>query len=427
MDLIEKCHAIEILDSRGNPTVQVTVTTEHGHKGCAAVPSGASTGTHEAVELRDGDKHRFGGKGVLKAVSHVNGELAALVRGKSVFEQGEIDKAMIRLDGTGNKGRLGANAILGVSLAIAKAAAASKRVPLYHYLGGSEARLLPCPMMNILNGGAHASNGLDFQEFMIRPIGATTFREAVRWGVEVFHALREILKKMGYSTSVGDEGGFAPALSSNEEALELILKGISKAGFTAGKEISIALDPAASEFFEEGAYVEKKKTPPVRRTPFEQVEYLAQLTRTYPIDSIEDGLAQNDWEHWQLMTKELGKQVQLVGDDIFVTNTVFLQRAIDRGVANAILIKPNQIGTLSETIDAIHLAQGQGYKTVMSHRSGETEDSTIADLAVAFNCGQIKTGAPCRSDRTAKYNRLLTIEDELGKHAMFHPHLKINA
>lgn len=421
MDKIVSCHAIEILDSRGNPTLKVTVTTEHGFKGCAGVPSGASTGTHEAVELRDGDMHRYGGKGVLKAVAHVNGTINNHLRGKWVFDQEAIDLEMIRLDGTANKGHLGANAILGVSLAVAKAAAASKRVPFYHYLGGEAARLLPCPMMNILNGGVHASNALDFQEFMIRPIGAMSFREAVRWGAQVFHSLKGILKKMRHSTSVGDEGGFAPALSSNEEALDLIVLGIEKAGFKPGKEVTIALDPAASEFFENGQYMEMKKNPPVIRTPREQIDYLEKLAKRYPIDSIEDGLAQNDWESWQTMTQEMGNKIQLVGDDIFVTNTVFLQRAIDRGVANAILIKPNQIGTLSETIRAIRMAQEHGYKTVMSHRSGETEDSSIADLAVAFNCGQIKTGAPCRSDRTAKYNRLLEIEEELGKHAMFHP------
>jgi len=421
MDKIVSCHAIEILDSRGNPTLQVTVTTEHGFKGCAGVPSGASTGSHEAVELRDGDMHRYGGKGVLKAVGHVNGVINEHLRGTSVFDQEAIDLEMIRLDGTGNKGHLGANAILGVSLAVAKAAAASKRVPFYFYLGGEAARLLPCPMMNILNGGVHASNALDFQEFMIRPIGAMSFREAVRWGAEVFHSLKGILKKMRHSTSVGDEGGFAPALSSNEEALDLLVLGIEKAGFKPGKDVTIALDPAASEFFENGQYKEMKKNPPVIRTPREQIDYLANLAKRYPIDSIEDGLAQNDWESWQTMTQEMGARMQLVGDDIFVTNTVFLQRAIDRGVANAILIKPNQIGTLTETIRAIRMAQAHGYKTVMSHRSGETEDSSIADLAVAFNCGQIKTGAPCRSDRTAKYNRLFEIEEELGKHAMFHP------
>jgi enolase len=419
MDKIVSCQAIEILDSRGNPTVQATVTTEHGHKGMAAVPSGASTGEHEAVELRDQNKHRYGGKGVLKAVGHVGLEIHEALRGKNVFDQEGIDRAMIELDGTGNKGRLGANAILAVSLASAKAAASSKRVSLYHFLGGEKGRLLPCPMMNIINGGAHANNGLDFQEFMVRPIGATTFHEAVRFGTEVFHALKAILQKRGFSTSVGDEGGFAPAISANEEALDLILQGIQQAGFRPGTDISIALDLAASEFFEGGDYVEKKKGSV--RSPREHIDYLAKLSANYPIDSIEDGLAQNDWENWQILTQEMGSKLQLVGDDIFVTNPVFLRRGIDRGVANAILIKPNQIGTLSETIKAIRLAQGHGYRTIMSHRSGETEDSTIADLAVAFHCGQIKTGAPCRSDRTAKYNRLLAIEAELGKQALFHP------
>ncbi len=421
MNKIVSCHAMEILDSRGNPTVKATVTTEHGAVGCASVPSGASTGEHEAVELRDGDMHRYGGKGVLKAVSHVNGAIDQCVRGRSVFDQEGLDLAMIELDGTGNKGRLGANAILAVSLAAAKAGAASKRCSFYRYLGGDEARVLPCPMMNVLNGGVHASNGLDFQEFMIRLVGAPTFREAVRWGAEIFHAMHAILKKMGYSTSVGDEGGFAPAISSNEEALDLIVLGIKKAGFVPGKDVTIALDLAASEFFDHGQYVEKKKQPPVIRTARQQIDYLAKLAKNYPIDSIEDGLAQNDWENWQIMTQEMGGAMQLVGDDIFVTNAVFLGRAIDRGVGNAILIKPNQIGTLTETICAIRLAQKHGYKTVMSHRSGETEDSSIADLAVAFNCGQIKTGAPCRSDRTSKYNRLLEIEEELGNKAMYHP------
>lgn len=423
MNKIVSCKALEILDSRGNPTLLAMVTTEHGQVGMASVPSGASTGAHEAMELRDGDQRRYGGKGVLKAVGHVNGEINHLLHGKDVFDQAAIDDEMVRCDGTANKGRLGANAILGVSLAAARAAASAKHMPLYHYLGGNEARLLPCPMMNILNGGAHANNGLDFQEFMIRPISAGTFKEALRFGVEIFHALKDTLKKKGFSVSVGDEGGFAPAIYSNEEALDLICQGIEKAGLKAGKDVTIALDLAASEFFREGSYIEKKKQPPLVRTPREMIDYLEKLAQSYPIDSIEDGLAENDWENWQTMTEEMGTKVQLVGDDIFVTNAVFLQRAIDRKVANAILVKPNQIGTLTETIRTIRLAQSNGYKTVMSHRSGETEDSIIADLAVAFNCGQIKTGAPCRSDRTAKYNRLLMIEDELGKRAMFHPKL----
>ncbi len=421
MDKIAKCHALEILDSRGNPTVRVTVTTDSGITGVASVPSGASTGEHEAVELRDNEPHRYGGKGVLKAVANVNGPLNDALKGMSIFDQKDLDHTMIMLDGTDNKGTLGANAILGISLATAKAAAATKKLPLYRYLGGAEARLLPCPMMNVLNGGAHANNGLDFQEFMIRPIGAKTFREAIRYGVEVFHCLKEVLKKHRYSTSVGDEGGFTPPLSSNEEALDLIIHAIEKAGYKPGHDITIALDPAASEFFSDGAYVEKKKKPPVSRTPREQINYLTHLASQYPIDSIEDGLDQNDWEHWRLMTEEVGNKLQIVGDDIFVTNAAFLQRGIDQNVANAILIKPNQIGTLSETARTILLAQSSNYKTVISHRSGETEDTTIADLAVAYNCGQIKTGSLCRSERTAKYNRLLEIEEELGSQAMFHP------
>lgn len=422
MDKIARCHAIEILDSRGNPTLRATVVTETGFIGVASVPSGASTGEHEAVELRDHDHKRYGGKGVLQAVANVNGPLQEAVKGISIFDQSKIDQIMIDLDGTGNKSRLGANAILGISMAAAKAAAATKKLPLYMYLGHSEARLLPCPMMNVLNGGAHANNGLDFQEFMIRPIGALSFCEALRMGTEVFQALREILKKQRFSTSVGDEGGFTPPLSSNEEALDLIIHAIEKAGFKPGKDVTIALDPAASEFFTDGQYVEKKKNPPISRTPRQQVDYLKHLAQIYPIDSIEDGLAQNDWEYWRLMTEEMGNRYQIVGDDLFVTNTAFLQRGIDHQVANAILIKPNQIGTLTETAAAIRLAQANGYKTIMSHRSGETEDTTIADLAVAYRCGQIKTGSLCRSDRTAKYNRLLEIEQELGKRAMFHPH-----
>lgn len=421
MDKIATCHAIEILDSRGNPTLRVTVTTDGGYSGSASVPSGASTGAHEAVELRDQNHHRYGGKGVLKAVANVNGPLHEALKGHSIFDQKGIDYAMIMLDGTDNKAHLGANAILGISLAAAKAAAATKRLPLYLYLGGQEARLLPCPMMNVLNGGAHANNGLDFQEFMIRPIGAPTFREAIRYGAEVFHSLKAILQKKKFSTSVGDEGGFTPPLSSNEEALDLIMHAIEHAGFKPGKDLTIALDPAASEFFEEGLYVEKKKRPTITRTPREQIDYLTHLIAKYPIDSIEDGLDQNDWEHWRLMTEEVGAKLQIVGDDIFVTNVAFLQRGIDQNVANAILIKPNQIGTLTETAQTIRLAQTSGYKTVISHRSGETEDTTIADLAVAYSCGQIKTGSLCRSERTAKYNRLLEIEDQLGNKAMFHP------
>ncbi len=413
MSLIESCHALEILDSRGNPTLKVTVRSQDGFVGQAAVPSGASTGEREAVELRDNDPKRYGGKGVLNAALHVNQTLNQHLKGKSVFEQEAIDCAMIALDGTENKKRLGANAILGVSLAVAKCAAAAKRQPLYRYLGGLQAHLLPCPMMNVVNGGLHADNGLDFQEFMIYPIGAPSFREALRYGAEIFHVLKTLIKKRGLSTAVGDEGGFAPRLASNEEVLDLIVEAIQKAGYRPKQEIAIALDPAASEFYKDGKYS--------GRATEEQIEYLSQLIEKYPINSIEDGLDQNDWSGWIQLTQRLGKRIQLVGDDIFVTNTRFLQRAIDTGVANAILIKVNQIGTLTETIAAIQLAKKHRYRTVMSHRSGETEDTTIADLAVAFGTGQIKTGSLSRSERIAKYNRLLEIEEELGKQAQFHP------
>jgi enolase len=395
--MIESCHALEILDSRGNPTLEVTVRTKDGFSGKAAVPSGASTGENEAVELRDGDPKRYGGKGVLKAIANVNGPLNDLLKGKSVFEQVAIDNDMIELDGTENKSKLGANAILGVSLAVAKCAAAAKKMPLYRYVGGPNAKLLPIPMMNILNGGVHADNGLEFQEFMVRPVKAPNFKEALRWGAEVFHTLKSILKKKNLSTAVGDEGGFAPRLSGHEEALDLILEAIEKAGYT-GK-MTIALDCAASEF--------KPKSE-------KQIPYLAKLVEQYPIDSIEDGLDENDWKGWAELTKKLGN-IQLVGDDIFCTNVRFLDRAIKEHVANAILIKVNQIGTLTETAATVHLAQKHGYKTIFSHRSGETEDTTIADLAVAFNAGQIKTGSLCRSERIAKYNRLLEIEEDLKK------------
>jgi enolase len=412
---IASCHALEILDSRGNPTLEVTVKTKDGALGKASVPSGASTGEHEAVELRDNDPKRYGGKGVLKAVAHVNGPLRELLRGKSVVEQKAIDHAMIQLDGTPNKERLGANAILGASLAVAKCAAAAKKLPLYRYLG--EGRTLPTPMMNILNGGVHADNGLDFQEFMIHPIGAPSFREALRWSAEVFHTLKALLKKKGLSTNVGDEGGFAPPLDSNEEALDLILEAIVKAGYRPGKDFTLALDPAASEFYVKRFYIERKKKEMgqqfLERTTEEQIAYLAKLSSDYPIDSIEDGLDQNDWDGWVLMTQKMGKKLQLVGDDIFVTNPLFLKKAIEVKAANAILIKLNQIGTLTETIDTIKLAQKNHYRTVISHRSGETEDTTIADLAVGLNAGQIKTGSLCRSERVAKYNRLLEIEEEL--------------
>ncbi len=427
MSLIESCHALEILDSRGNPTLEVTVKTKDGFLGKASVPSGASTGEHEAVELRDNDPKRYGGKGVLKAATNVNGPLNELLKERSVFEQEEIDRAMIHLDGTENKKNLGANAILGVSLAAAKCAAASKHQPLYRCIGGKEATLLPCPMMNIINGGVHADSGIDFQEFMIRPIGAPAFRESVRWGAEVFHKLKELLKKKGLSTAVGDEGGFAPPLASNEEALDLILQAIEKAGYRPGIDIAIALDPAASEFFEHGMYLEKKKKtagkPFIERDSLQQIAYLETLVERYPIDSIEDGLDQNDWEGWIRLTQKLGR-IQLVGDDLFVTNTRYLQKGIDARAANAILIKVNQIGTLTETAEAVALAKKNNYRVVFSHRSGETEDTTIADLAVAFNAGQIKTGSLSRSERTAKYNRLLEIEEELGKRAQFHPRSK---
>ena len=406
MDNIVSCKALEILDSRGNPTLLATVTTTSGHVGKAAVPSGASTGEHEAVELRDKDPKRYGGKGVQKAVTHVNGPIHQKLLGMSVFDQYAIDSAMIELDGTTNKSHLGANAILGVSLAAAKAAAASSNMSLYRYLGGSNANLLPCPMMNILNGGAHADNGLDFQEFMIRPVGAPNFREALRWGAEVFHTLKTILKAKKLPTSVGDEGGFAPRLSSNEEALDLIIQAIEQAGYIPQTQITIALDPAASEFYENGRYR--------NRSSREQIDYLNKLVSLYPIDSIEDGLDQNDWDNWVTLTKELGNKIQIVGDDIFVTNTSFLRKGIERKAANAILIKVNQIGTLSETIATIKLAQENHFNTVISHRSGETEDSTIADLCVAYQCGQIKTGSLCRSERIAKYNRLLEIETEIS-------------
>ncbi|HSX11064.1 MAG TPA: phosphopyruvate hydratase [Chlamydiales bacterium] len=411
MSLIESCHALEILDSRGNPTLEVTVRSNDGFWGKAAVPSGASTGEHEAVELRDQDPKRYNGKGVLKAVANVNGPLNSRLKGKSIFDQQAIDHDMIALDGTPNKGHLGANALLGISLAVAKCAAAAKHQPLYRYLGGPDATLLPTPMMNVINGGMHADNGLDFQEFMIRPIGAPTFREALRYGAETFHALKAILQKRHLSTGVGDEGGFAPRLASHEEALDLIVEAIQKAGYRPKKDLTIALDPAASEFYKKGSYS--------GRFTEAQIAYLSQLTEKYPIDSIEDGLDQNDWDGWVQLTQKLGKKIQLVGDDIFVTNTRFLQKAIDLGVANAILIKVNQIGTLTETAAAIHLAKKHNYRTVISHRSGETEDTTIADLAVAFSAGQIKTGSLCRSERIAKYNRLLEIEEELGPKARY--------
>jgi enolase len=425
MPKIQSIHALEILDSRGNPTLEVILRADDGSVGKAAVPSGASTGEHEAVELRDSDPKRYFGKGVLKAVANVNGPLAKLLIGKDLFDQTAIDHSMIQEDGTPNKARFGANAILGISLAAAKAAAASKNLPLYHYLGGSDATLLPCPMMNILNGGAHADNLLDFQEFMIRPIGAPTFREAVRWGSEIFHTLKKGLKAHGFATAVGDEGGFAPLIDSNESALELIVQAIEKAGYKPGQDVSIALDPAASEFYVPATqtYLEKKKKeakkPFVSRSAQELIAYLENLCSKYPIDSIEDGLDQNDWKGWQAFTAQMTSKIQLVGDDIFVTNPKFLQKGIDQKVANAILIKVNQIGTLTETLQTIALAKQHDYANVISHRSGETEDTTIADLCVATAAGQIKTGSLSRSDRVAKYNRLLEIEDELGSKAHY--------
>jgi enolase len=407
----------EILDSRGNPTVEVDVVLEDGSMGRAAVPSGASTGTREAVELRDGDKGRFGGKGVLKAVEAVNREIFDAVSGLEAEDQLKIDETLIALDGTKNKSRLGANAILGVSLAVAKAAAEASGLPLYRYIGGAMARVLPTPMMNVVNGGAHADNPIDFQEFMIVPVGAPSFAEAVRWGAETFHALKAALKKAGQNTNVGDEGGFAPNLPSAEAALDFCVKAIDAAGFKPGDDIALALDPAASEFFKNGSYVYSGEGR--TRSVEEQVDYLVKLADAYPILSIEDGMAEQDWTGWKLLTEKLGSRRQLVGDDIFVTNTEILARGIKEGVANSILIKVNQIGSLSETLAAVDMAQRAGYTAVMSHRSGETEDSTIADLAVATNCGQIKTGSLSRSDRLAKYNQLIRIEEELGDQARY--------
>jgi len=414
MSEILELHGREILDSRGNPTIEVDVRLESGALGRAAVPSGASTGTHEAHELRDGEG-RYNGKGVLKAVESVNTELANHLAGFEALDQGGVDEAMIALDGTPNKERLGANAILGVSLAVAHAAAAECGLPLYRYLGGAAARVLPVPMMNILNGGAHADNNVDLQEFMIMPVGATRFAESLRMGAEVFHALRGVCKKRKLSTGIGDEGGFAPDLRSNEEALELILAAIELTGLSPGKDVWIALDAASAEFLENGKYVVDGKP----HSAQEMVEFYAGWCDRYPIFSIEDGLDQDDWAGWTALTQRLGKRVQLVGDDLFVTNAARLQTGIDKGAGNAILIKVNQIGTLSETLETIALATRAGYRCVLSHRSGETEDTTIADLAVATSAGEIKTGAPCRSDRVAKYNRLLRIEEELGSAAVF--------
>lgn len=418
MAKINEVKAREILDSRGNPTVEVDVILSDGKMGRAAVPSGASTGVAEAVELRDGDRSRYMGKGVKKAVANVNGIIAGKVKGMDPLHQEEIDTLMIRLDGTKNKGNLGANAILGVSLAVAKAAAASKGRSLFRYLGGDEARLLPVPMMNILNGGKHADNNVDLQEFMIMPAGFTSFGESLRAGVEVFHSLKKVLSSKGYNTAVGDEGGFAPNLKSNDEAVELILQAIDKAGYKAGKQIYIALDPASSEFFSNGKYV-FSKSDKSSKTPDQMVAFYENWVKQYPIISIEDGMAEGDWEGWKTLTDRIGKKIQLVGDDIFVTNTEYLKKGIDMGVANSILIKVNQIGTLTETLEAINMAKKANYTAVVSHRSGETEDATIADIVVATNAGQIKTGSLCRTDRVAKYNQLLRIEEELGSSAEF--------
>ena len=420
---IESVRALEVLDSRGNPTVQVEVVTEGGFSGVAMVPSGASTGSFEAVELRDGDKERYLGKGVLKAVENVNEVISKEIEGMNVYEQAKIDATMIKLDGTENKGKLGANAMLGVSLAVAKAAAASLGMSLYNYIGGVNAKELPVPMMNIMNGGKHADSSLSVQEFMIMPVGAKTFSECMRMGVEVYHNLKKVLKSKGYSTGVGDEGGFAPNLGSEEEAVELIIEAIKQAGYKPGEDVCLALDVAATEMFDEAKKIGKDgyyfwKTDEFK-TKDQMIDFIVELAEKYPIISIEDGLAEEDWESWKKLTERIGNKVQLVGDDLFVTNMKRLQKGIDNNTANSILIKLNQIGTLTETLDAIELAKRNGYTAVVSHRSGETEDTTLADVAVATNAGQIKTGAPCRTDRVAKYNRLLNIEDELGEVAVF--------
>src|SRR6202171_3293139 len=418
MSWIEEINAREILDSRGNPTIEAEVALAGGEVGRAAVPSGASTGEHEAVELRDGDKQRYGGKGVLNAVRNVNEIIAPEIAGLDALDQAEVDRALIALDGTPTKSKLGANAILAVSLATARAAAAYLEVPLYKYLGGPNARTLPVPMMNIINGGAHADNNVDFQEFIIVPVGAPDFREALRVGAEIFHTLKAVLKKKGYATSVGDEGGFAPNLRSNEEAIETILEAITQAGYKPGQDCLLALDPAASEFYDGEAYV-FKKSDKRKLSSAEMVAYWEDWSRKYPIISIEDGMAENDWDGWKALTDQLGQRVQLVGDDLFVTNTAFLRKGIELGVANSILIKVNQIGTLTETLDCIELAKANGRTAVISHRSGEAEDPFIADLAVATNAGQIKTGSLSRTDRIAKYNQLLRIEEDLRGAARF--------
>ena len=420
MSYIEQIVGRQIFDSRGNPTVEVDVYTENGFMGRAAVPSGASTGTHEAVELRDDDKSRYMGKSVLKAVEHVNTVLADALEGLDVFDQKGIDSYMIELDGTENKGKIGANAILGVSLAIAKAAAQEANLPLYRYIGGVNASTLPVPMMNILNGGSHADNSIDFQEFMIMPVGAESFSEALRWGSEIFHHLKNVLKKGGYSTNVGDEGGFAPNIKSNTEAIEIVLKAIESAGYTPGDQVMIAMDAAASEFYDPSTKTYHfKKSSGEKLTSNEMASYWADWVSKYPIASIEDGMAEDDWAGWAELTRLTGEKIQLVGDDLFVTNVKRLQEGIDQHIANAILVKVNQIGSLSETIAAVELAHRNKYRSIMSHRSGETEDVTIADLAVALNTGQIKTGSASRTDRIAKYNQLLRIEEELGSLAYY--------
>ena len=418
MSKIQRINALQILDSRGNPTVEAEVILENGCTGRAAVPSGASTGIHEAVELRDNDKSKYLGKGVTQAVKNINESIFPMLKGQNVLEQAEIDYKMIELDGTPNKGRLGANAILGVSLACAKAAASSSGLPLYRYIGGSNARVMPVPMMNILNGGSHADNNVDIQEFMIMPFGAESFAESLRMGTEIFHKLKSILNSKGKSTGIGDEGGFAPDLESNKAALELIMEAVEQSGYRPGEQIKIALDPASSEFYKDGAYILEAEGGG-KKSYQDMIEFYANLVEKYHIISIEDGLAEDDWDGWKALTDKLGETVQLVGDDLFVTNTKRLHEGIKKGVGNSILIKVNQIGTLTETLETIELAKKANYSCVISHRSGETEDSTIADIAVATNAGQIKTGSLCRSDRIAKYNQLLRIENELGKRALF--------
>jgi enolase len=420
MSFIAEIFSRQILDSRGNPTIEVDVITDEGGFGRAAVPSGASTGVHEAVELRDNDKKIYTGKGVLKAVANVQNMIAPKLIGLDVADQAGIDRAMIELDGSDNKGKYGANAILAVSMAVAKAAAEEAALPLYRYIGGTNAKVLPIPMMNILNGGAHADNKIDFQEFMVMPIGASSFSEGLRWGVEIFHTLKSVLKKKGYSTNVGDEGGFAPNIQSNEEAIETVLMAIEAAGYKAGEQVSIAMDAANSELWnsEKKKYVFHKSDGKVMSSE-ELVKYWEKWVNQYPIVSLEDGMAEDDWDGWKMLSESIGKKCQLVGDDLFVTNVKRLQQGIDKGIANGLLVKVNQIGTITETIDAVSLAQQNGYNTIMSHRSGETEDTTIADLAVALNCGQIKTGSASRTDRMAKYNQLIRIEEMLGSTAIF--------